>query len=365
MFPLAECARLSHVRFLFHAAVSDLATLVGREVRYKWKIADSLPFSKGGDSSVQSIHIEGEDHETVLTMDAGTALGRDDQWSFLVPVHPRLTPLAADGTIQALAHQHMTSKVSARTTDLLLAFRHVDSSAVSRRLTQQSSFAGDDAADRIEHEKLMLLRYADRSRHEGEHSASFRQPASSLLRSAAAVGTAARAVTASVTHAAAVSAAAVGHVAKAATSSVMSAGHAATEAAHAATASVFSGGRLPHASVRPAVRAAAPPARVTAVTEASATSRAPVGLPPGSNRAVQSAAVEVIPFADGSTVSVVGVGAIDAGTLAAEISSSETGSSRDADGARAPVMQPPMSSSLVLPAAAADLESGALSAYGQ
>jgi hypothetical protein len=172
------------------STVSELATMVGRDVSYRTRHADSLPFStevpgigRGDDDRhVHRIHIEGDASRAGFAIDTGTALGRDDQWSWLVPVHPRLTPLAADGTIQALANHHKSAKVQPKAAKLLLAFRGWNHHSA---LLRGDSEVGDVPDE--ESEVNALIRLADKARATGHVLApSARHPdVGSLLSSAA------------------------------------------------------------------------------------------------------------------------------------------------------------------------------------
>lgn len=90
-----------------NSAVTALAAIVRREVTIRTGVADSVSFSTADDEPLQTIFVGSNPRDAIREL----SMGRDDPWSCLVRVHPRLSPLAGDGATVVQLRRHFKMHV--------------------------------------------------------------------------------------------------------------------------------------------------------------------------------------------------------------------------------------------------------------
>lgn len=101
----SSCAALFHALNLYRflALVTSLAQLVNHQVTLRTGNAESLPFKTTGTGASLSTIFLGDNPKDAIR---APAMGRDDPWSCLVRLHPRLSPLTGDGATVVKLRDH-------------------------------------------------------------------------------------------------------------------------------------------------------------------------------------------------------------------------------------------------------------------
>ena len=110
----------THYSGLVPFAVTALAAIVRREVTIRTGVADSVSFSTADDEPLQTIFVGNNPKDAIRE----PSMGRDDPWSCLVRVHPRLSPLAGDGaTVVQLRRHFKMHVIPSHVADAICALR--------------------------------------------------------------------------------------------------------------------------------------------------------------------------------------------------------------------------------------------------